>query len=1046
MTDFRSAAAFVCILLLPCARAEDATVQFNRDIRPIFSDKCYTCHGPDAANRKSKLRFDTEDGAKIDLNKGRKAIAAGHPEQSEVYRRVVSNDAALRMPPAYMGRDKLTDREIHLIRRWIEQGAPWERHWSFIPPKRPPLPEVREKIWVRNPIDAFVLERLEREGLPHSPEADRRTLIRRVTLDLTGLPPTSAEVQTFLNDKSSGAYERVVDRLLASPRYAERMAFRWMEAARYGDTNGYQTDGVREMWRWRDWVIHAFDRNMPFDEFTIEQIAGDLLPNPTLDQRIATAFHRNHRTSAEGGIVPEEFRVEYVADRAETTSTVWLGLTVGCARCHDHKYDPIKQKEFYQLFAYFNNVPEKGLVYNFGNEEPLIKAPTAEQRQRLADLDRNAAQADEQWHALEPKLAEAQRKWESKVARSKSKDWTMTEGLTFHGPLAGRRSPVEVAGCKDDEAGCDLPVVDGPAGKARQFDGKRFLESDGSVANFDYLQPFSFAAWIKPESDKGAIVAHYEDYFEGQGHGLYLMDGKIRLHVVFRWTDIGLRVETANPVKLREWQHVMVTYDGKRKASGVHIYVNGQPQKLNVLFDDLSWPMDFKLPLRIGAGGGLRFTGAIDDVRVYRIALTPEQAAVIPLRKSIHEIAAMAPDARSKAESDKLRFAFLDSAAPKEIRRARSLLLTAQRERQRYSDSIPTVMVMAEGVPRDAFILKRGAYDNHGEKVSPGVPAVLPPLRPEWPSNRLGLARWLVDRSNPLTARVTVNRFWQMYFGTGLVKTVQDFGSQGEWPTHLDLLDWLATVFMDTGWNIKTLQKTIVMSATYRQASADTPERLQKDPENRLLARGPRLRLGPEVIRDQALEVSGLLVEKIGGPSVKPYQPPGLWRELAGGKDYERDKGEGLYRRSLYTYWKRTVAPPFMVNFDSPNRETCTVRETRTNTPLQALDLMNDVAFVEAARKLAERMMEEGGKAPRDRIGFAYELVLSRPPKPAEMQVVLDTLSGFETRYHGDKKSAKNFLDHGDSPWNRKLDSRELAAYTSIASLILNFDETVTKQ
>jgi hypothetical protein len=406
----------------------------------------------------------------------------------------------------------------------------------------------------------------------------------------------------------------------------------------------------------------------------------------------------------------------------------------------------------------------------------------------------------------------------------------------------------------------------------------------------------------------------------------------------------------------------------------------------------------------------------------------------------------MAPDARSKAESDKLRFAFLETAAPKEIRQARSQMLAAQRERQRYWDSIPTVMVMAEGPPRDAFILKRGAYDNHGEKVSPGVPAVLPPLRPEWPTNRLGLARWLVDRANPLTARVTVNRFWQMYFGTGLVKTVQDFGSQGEWPMHLDLLDWLATSFMDSGWNIKALQKTIVMSATYRQASADTPEVLQKDPENRLLARGPRLRLGPEAIRDQALEVSGLLVEKIGGPSVKPYQPPGLWRELAGGKDYERDKGEGLYRRSLYTYWKRTVAPPFMVNFDSPNRETCTVRETRTNTPLQALDLMNDVAFVEAARKLAERMMEEGGKAPRDRIAFAYELVLARPPKPAEMHVVLDTLAEFETRYHDDKKSAKNFLDHGDSPWNRKLDSRELAAYTSVASLILNLDETVTKQ
>ena len=1030
----------------PLAMAADQAVGFNRDIRPILSDKCYTCHGPDAANRKTKLRFDIESGAKIELAKGRLAIVPGDPSKSEVYRRIRSNDTATRMPPAYMGREKLSDREIDLFRRWIEQGARWEQHWAFIPPKRPAIPEVREKNWSRNAVDSFVLARLEQEGLVHSPEADRRTLIRRVSLDLTGLPPTPAEVQAFLNDQSPDAYEKVVDRLLASPRYAERMAFRWMEAARYGDTNGYQTDGVREMWRWRDWVIDAFNRNMPFDQFTVKQLAGDLLPNATLDDRIATAFHRNHRTTAEGGIVPEEFRVEYVADRAETTSTVWLGLTVGCARCHDHKYDPIKQKEYYQLFAYFNNVPEKGLVYNFGNEEPYIKAPTPDQQQHLKELDQNVKAAEQEWRSLAPKLLDAQRKWERKVAHSKSPDWSVTEGLTFHSPLAGKGSSVEVGGCAKDDTDCDLPAVDGPRGKARQFDGKRFLESDGAVANFDYLQPFTFAAWIKPETGKGAILSHYEDYFEGQGHGLYLIDGKIRLHVVFRWTDIGLRVETVNPVKLRKWQHVLVTYDGKRKAAGVHIYLNGEEQKLNVLFDELTWPMDFKLPLRIGAGGGLRFQGAIDDVRVYRIALSPEQAATIPLRQSIHEIAAMPPEARSKAQADKLRFAFLDYAAPKDIRRVRDELAAARKERQQYWDSIPTVMVMVEGPPRDAFVLKRGAYDNHGERVMPGVPAVLPPMRPGLPNNRLGLAEWLVDRSNPLPARVTVNRFWQMYFGTGLVKTVQDFGSQGEWPTHLELLDWLATEFMDSGWNVKAIQKTIVMSATYRQSSRVSPELLQKDPENRLLARGPRFRLGPEMIRDQALAVSGLLVEEVGGPSVKPYQPAGLWQELAGGDGYKRDKGDGLYRRSLYTYWKRTVAPPFMVNFDSPNRETCTVRETRTNTPLQALDLMNDVTFIEAARKLAERMMTEGGNDARQRIQFAYELVLSRPPKPAELQIVTDTLAGFESRYRQDGDSAKEFVSYGDSPVRKKLNLRELAAYSSIASLILNLDETATKQ
>ena len=1032
---------------LTLADAAGQIVEFNRDIRPILSDKCYTCHGPDAANRKTKLRFDIESGAKIELSKGRMAIVPGDPSKSEVYRRISSTDKAVRMPPAYMGRERLTDREIDLLRRWIEQGARWEKHWAFIPPKRPAIPDVHEKNWVRNAVDAFVLARLEQEGLQHAPEADRRTLIRRVSLDLTGLPPQPAEVQAFLNDTSPGAYEKVVDRLLASPRYAERMAFRWMEAARYGDTNGYQTDGVRQMWRWRDWVIDAFDRNMPFDQFTIKQLAGDLLPNPTLDDRIATAFHRNNRTSAEGGIVPEEFRTEYVADRTETTGTVWLGLTVGCARCHDHKYDPIKQKEFYQLFAYFNNVPEKGLVYNFGNEEPYIKAPTGEQQERLKELDQDVAGAEQKWDSLAPRLQEAQRKWERKIVRSKTADWTVTDGLVFHSPLAGKRSLLDVAGCAQDAADCDLPVLGGPAGQARRFDGKRFLQTDGAAANFDYLQPFTFAAWIKPESAKGAIVSHNEDYFEGQGHGLYLIDGKIRLHVIFRWTDIGLRVETVNPVKMHEWQHVLVTYDGKRKAAGVHIYLNGVDQKLNVLFDELTWPMDFNLPLRIGAGGGLRFQGAIADVRIYRVALSPEQAAMIPLRQPIHEIAAMAPESRSQAQADKLRFAFLDTAAPKDIRRARGELAGARQERQRFWESIPTVMVMVESAkPRDTFVLKRGAYDNHGERVTPGVPAVLPPMRPEWPNNRLGLALWLVDRSNPLTARVTVNRFWQMYFGVGLVKTVQNFGSQGEWPVHRELLDWLASEFMDSGWNVKAMQKTIVMSATYRQSSRVTPELFQKDPENRLLARGPRFRLGPEMIRDQALAVSGLLVEKVGGPSVKPYQPPGLWQELGGGNAYERDKGDGLYRRSLYTYWKRTVAPPFMVNFDSPNRETCTVHETRTNTPLQALNLMNDVTFVEAARKLAERMILEGGKDPGRRLQYAYELVLARPAKPEEMQVLLDALAAFESRYRRDRNSAREFVHHGDSAANRKLEARELAAYTSIASLILNLDETVTKQ
>ncbi|MEX2263824.1 MAG: DUF1553 domain-containing protein [Bryobacteraceae bacterium] len=994
-------------LLLPAA-----TVEFNRDIRPILSDKCFTCHGPDPANRKTTLRFDMEAGA-------RRAIVPGDPLKSEIVRRITAEDKAVRMPPAYAGHDRLSEREIDLIRNWIEQGAKWEKHWSFLPPKRSASPEVRDSGWARNPIDRFILSRLEREGLKPSPEADKTTLIRRVTLDLTGLPPTPREVDAFLDDGSGNAYEKVIDRLLASPRYAERMAIRWLEAARYADTNGYQTDGVRDMWRWRDWVIDAFHRNMPFDQFTVEQIAGDLLPNATLDQKIATAFHRNHRTSGEGGIVPEEFRVEYVSERVDTTATVWLGLTMGCARCHDHKYDPIRQKDFYRMFAFFNNVPEKGLVYNFGNEEPAIKAPTPEHSHRLAELDHTTARAEQRWKALQPRLEKTQRKWERSLAKARAIEWSVPDGLVLH-----RRF-------KDDDSG---------------FDGRRYVEA-GAEANFNYMEPFTLAAWIKPAAKDGAIVTRMEDYFEGEGYGLFLLDGKVRLHITRRFTDIGLRVETESAVKLNEWQHVLAVYDGYRYASGVKIYVDGQEQKLKVLFDDLNFPLGPKEPVRIGGGGGekLRFKGAINDVRIHEIALTPEQAWTVPLSGPVNEIAALAPEARTHAQAARLRLCFLDRFASKNIREAQKQLFEARKERTKYFELIPTVMVMQEmPEPRPTFLLRRGAYDSPGERVTSGVPEFLPQL-PEG-SNRLGLARWLVDRANPLTARVIVNRFWQMYFGTGLVKTVEDFGSQGEWPLHRDLLDWLAMEFMDSGWNVKAMQKTIVTSATYRQSSKVTPEGFERDPENRLLARGPRIRLSAEMIRDQALAASGLLVEEMGGPPVKPYQPPGLWQELAGGKGYAVDKGEGLYRRSLYTYWKRTIAPPAMTTFDSPNRETCAVLEVRTNTPLQALNLMNDVAYLEASRKLAERMLRDGGKTPEARIGHGWRLVLGRNPKPRETELLAEALEQFLEYYERDREAAGKFLAQGDSPRNKKLDARELAAYSGVASLILNLDEAVTKE
>jgi hypothetical protein len=987
-------------------------IEFNRDIRPILSDKCFTCHGPDAANRKTKVRFDIESGALIELKEGRHAIVAGDPDHSEIIRRITSDDKAVRMPPAYMGREKLTDREIGLIREWIAQGAEWQPFWSFIPPQRPAVPVIANPQWARNPIDYFVFAKLAHERLTPSPEAAKRTLIRRVTLDLTGLPPTPEEVDAYLSDQSPDAYEKVVDRLLKSPRYGERMAFRWMEAARYGDTNGYQTDGPREMWRWRDWVIDAFNRNMPYDEFTIEQLAGDLLPNATRSQIIATGFNRNHRTSGEGGIIPEEYRVEYVADRAQTTSIVWMGLTMGCARCHDHKYDPIAQKDFYRLFAYFNRIPnEKGFSYNYGNEEPTIKAPLPEQEKKLAELDQKVASLTSAYDKLQPRIAKLERGWKPGAPPPCAAD--CPQFPAWHSP----------------EPPITIPEP---------------------IANFGYKDPFTFSAWIKPETDKGGILSQADDYMEGQGHTLYLMDGKLRLHIVLRWTDLALRLETVNPIPLHEWHHVVASYDGKRKAPGVHFYIDGVPQETKVLFDQLNEPFKVnptKIPFRIGIAGGVPFNGAIEDVRVFKEALSPEECAALAARETAQQIAAIPAKQRTPVQSAKLALAFLDEAAPREIQTLRADLLAARKERQKYYDSIPTVMVMVDDIKaRESFLLKRGAYDAPGEKVTPGIPALLPQIDPNLPANRLGLARWFVDRRNPLTARVTVNRFWQSYFGFGIVKTVDDFGSQGEWPVNPDLLDWLAVQFMESGWDVKAMQRLIVTSATYRQQSQTSPELLQKDPDNRLLARGPRLRLGPEVIRDQALLVSGLLVEKLGGASVKPYQPPGLWQELSSAGGYVQDKGEGLYRRSLYTYWKRTIAPPFMGNFDSPNREVCTVYENRTNTPLQALDLMNDVMFLEASRKLAERIITDGGASPTERINHAYELLLARPPRTAELAILTKALTGFESTYQKDPHAADRFLNYGESPRKPGIDVADLAAYTSIASMLLNLDATITKE
>ena len=1038
------------LLLAAVAATSAQEVSFNRDVRPILSDKCFVCHGPDAQNRKTPLRLDTAEGAAVALSGGGRAIVPGDPNVSVLIERVKTDDPIRRMPPAYEGHDKLSDRDITTLERWIEQGGEFEGHWAFVAPERPEVPQVERPTSVRNPVDAFVLQGLERAGLEPSPAADKARLIRRVSLDLTGLPPTPEEVDAFLQDDSPDAYEKVVDRLLRSPHYGERMAVDWLDAARYADTNGYQSDGVRSMWRWRDWVVEAFNQNLPFDEFTVWQIAGDLIPDASREQVLATGFHRNNRTSGEGGIVEEEFLVEYAADRAETTGTVWLGLTVGCARCHDHKYDPFTQRDYYELFAFFNSVPERGLVYNFGNDGPQIPAPTPEQEEKLEALAQVAEAAHRDWAARSGEVAKARRKWEKALAARQTDEFS-TERLLARYPLGDGLALAAFTGVDDpDEELEPIPAQalysDGLFGRAARFDGKRFLDG-GSLGGFQYDDQFAVSLWMKPDavSDAG-VISRMQDVDEGSGWGILLRDGRVRVEFTMRHTDHSMRVETTRILEPGQWHHLALTFTGELPShQGLTIWVDGEPWPFEVEWDDLKWPIGYRAyPLRIGGAAGRRFEGLIDEVRLYGRTLNAEEVAALGVRKPLAEIAGNSK--RSPAEALKIETAFLETALPAELRKLRFAAREAERKRAAFEASIPSVMVMRDSPsPKQAYVLDRGAYDAHGDPVQPDAPSALPPLPEDAEPNRLALARWLVDPANPLPARVTVNRFWQMLFGRGIVKTVEDFGSQGEWPTHPALLDWLAVEFVESGWDVQHILKTIVMSNTYRQSSRTPPELLESDPENALLARGPRVRLPAPAIRDQALAAAGLLNDKVGGPPVKPYQPAGLWEEVSS-SSYKPDRGDKLYRRSLYTYWKRTIAPPAMVTFDSSDREVCTVRQTRTNTPLQALNLMNDVTYLEAARKLAERMMHEAGPAPLQRIERGFRLAVAREPEPGEVQALTVLYERLLEDYRTDDFEAERYLAQGESPRDGALDVSELASYTGVASLILNLDETITKE
>lgn len=1040
--------------------ADPETIQFNRDVRPILSDHCFACHGPDQKNRKGDLRFDQEDTLTA-VRDGKSLIVPSQPDTSEFYRRLITEEPEEKMPPPGHGRE-LSEGQITTLRRWIEQGAKWQKHWALIPPERPVLPEVRRNDWVRNPIDRFVLSELEKQDWPPSPEADRKTLLRRASLDLTGLPPTLEEMTAFEQDVDEQAYERAVDRLLESSRYGERMAIRWLDGARYADTHGYQTDGPRDMHRWRDWVIEAYNANMPFDQFTIEQLAGDLLPEPKLSQLIATGFNRNHRANSEGGILDEEYMAEYAADRVETTCTVWLGITMMCSRCHDHKYDPFSQREYYQLFAFFNNVPERGKVFKIGNTPPLVRAPTKEQAAKLQEIEEKLKGTENELERLkgdwERKLAE----WCANLPVEEQRDWAPEEGLNFAASF-DRELELKAAAVKPEkplyedalkEIMSVVPettakYVSGKVGAALQLDGQGAINL-GDVGNFDFLNRFSYSFWVKfEEGAQGTILARMKDDDALSGMCFVLSPEKtLQLNFVSRWLDDALRVETGEKLVPGTWQHVVVVYDGTRSASGVQCYLNGKLSPLTTHLDELLQTFKTNEPLRLGRTHASipAFAGEIDELRAYGKVLSAEEIKILGVPESIAMIGRIPAGERTPDQQLKLEHWYLEQGASDEVRKWWTTLRELRKEQGGVLATVPTVMTMQENPqPRETKILIRGQYDNPGEKVTRGVPEVLPGLEGKPLPNRLDLAKWLVDPQHPLTSRVAVNRFWQMYFGQGLVKTVDDFGSQGEWPTHPELLDWLAREFVESGWNVKQMQRLIVTSATYRQSSRATPESIQRDPENRKLSRGPRMRLSAEMIRDRALLAGGLLVDKVGGPSVMPYQPAGLWKELNGIFDYQADKGEKLYRRGLYTYWKRTAPPPFMMTFDTAGRETCFVRESRTNTPIQALNLLNDVTFVEAARHLAQRVLKEAPADDTERVTLAFRRALVRTPEKQEVQMLLENLEAQRKYFHGDREEAVKLVSQGDSPRDEGLPVEDLAAYTMLANLLFNLDEFVTK-
>jgi mono/diheme cytochrome c family protein len=1057
------------------AAAQDASapdVDFQRQVRPILADNCFQCHGPDESTRQVRLRLDTEEGAFGERPNGR-PIVRGDAEASLVFRRITHANAQLRMPPADTNKT-LSAEQVDILRRWIDEGASWDQHWAFKPVLRPDLPAVSDGDWERAPLDRFVLARLESEGLAPAPEADRRTLARRAALDLTGLPPDPALLDRFLNDPSEDAYEQFVDELLATEQWGEHRARYWLDAARYGDTHGIHIDNYREMYPYRDWVIRAFNENKRFDEFTVEQVAGDLLPEPSLDQLVASGFQRNNITTNEGGVVPEEYEAIYAKDRAETIGNVFLGLTVGCATCHDHKFDPIRQSEFYAMTAFFRNTTQYVMDGNVSDPPPILVVPREDDRQLWNSLREEAADVEvrlaHRAAAVDTAFAEWLATGEHQALRSPLEDdaqWMrldlgMGSGAVFE--LDGQRHPVTLEGGAQIEAG--------PHGHA----ALRFADESWAglpPTPLDTDTPFSIALWIyQPEEEGNYVVAGQYDA-DDANRGWSMNIGSRQLS--FRMTGEpdpdgeGRPAPSVAPSNLRrlspgEWTHIVITHDGTGERAGMNVFRNGDVVEASgsEYFTRAIGSIRTGLPLELGRGrtrgrGGrdeleMRYFsgGGIADLRVFNRPLTAQEAKVVSLWATLEGAREKHPDALDEAEREALRLHYL-SVKDEQYRGfvARSQEIEREWREVRRRGGVTHVMNERADSEAAAHVLNRGMYDQPLGRVVAGTPAALPPMEESWPRNRLGLARWLVDEGNPLTSRVTANRFWQQVFGTGLVTTSEDFGAQGDPPTHPELLDWLAVEFRESDWDVKQFFRTLVTSATYRQAALATPEKLESDPDNRLFSRGPRFRMDAEMVRDYALASSGLLVGKIGGPSVRPYQPAGVWSTVAMPQSntrlYRQDEGEALYRRSLYTFWKRSAPPPSLEIFNAPTREHSVVRRERTNTPLQALVTMNDPQFVEAARYLAQRAMRQTGGQFDAGLDFVTLRLLARRFNDVERDIASRSFEGLVNAYRADAAEADRLLHVGESLPDAGLPAAESAAWTMLVTQVMNLDEVLNK-